>query len=67
MLPQAGEVRLGRALLCLGEPENSKNLGLGSPRRRGVEQNAEIARFRHFHQNSFDQNKSFRNKTSKLT
>ena len=57
MLPQGGEVRIGRALLRLGGPENSKNLGSGSPRSRDVEQNAEIARFFHFHQNSFNQKK----------
>ena len=42
MLCLGGEVRLGRALLCLGGPESSENLGSGSPRqsstlrRRGV-------------------------------
>ena len=32
MLRLSGEVRLGRALLCLGALENSENLGSGSAR-----------------------------------
>ena len=49
MLRLDGEVRLGGALLCLGGPESSANLGSGSPRRRGVGLNAEMAKFDHFH------------------
>ena len=33
---QGGEVRLGEALLRLGGPENSENLGSGSPRCRDL-------------------------------
>ena len=36
MLCLGGEVRLGGALLCLGGPENSENLGSGSPRHRDL-------------------------------
>ena len=36
MLRLGGEVFLGGALLCLGGPESSENLGSGSPRSRGV-------------------------------
>ena len=49
------EVRLGEAPLCLGGPESIEIMGSGSPRRssmptsRGVEQNAEMARFDPFH------------------
>ena len=40
MLCLCREVCLGEALLRLGGPENERNLGSGSPRRRVVEQNA---------------------------
>ena len=36
MLRLGGEVLLGGAFLCLGEPENSENLGSGSPKRRDL-------------------------------
>ena len=36
MLRLSGEVRLGRALLCLGGPKNSENLGSGSLGRRDL-------------------------------
>ena len=49
MLHLGGGVRLGRALLRLGRPENAEIRASGLPRHRGVEQNAELARFDPFH------------------
>ena len=56
MLRLGGAVRLGGALLCLGGallclggPESAEILASGSLRRRGVEQNAELAIFGPFH------------------
>ena len=79
LLPLGGEVRLGGALLRLGRPKSAKTLGSGptkqssKPRRGlvrlsvGVPSRTEMTGFSHFHKNSFNQNKSFQNKTTKLT
>ena len=49
MLFLGRDVLLDEALLCFGRPKSAETLSSGSPRRRGVEQNAEMARFGPFH------------------